>query len=79
MDRIDPRALKTPAYPGEGAEPRIAILIPCFNEELTIARVVEAFRRGSEVSYDRDPITDVNLLLREPLGTRSGMRKPCAC
>jgi len=27
-----------------GAEPRVAILIPCYNEEVTVARVVEQFR-----------------------------------
>src|SRR3954469_18478351 len=29
-----------------GPEPRLAVLVPCFNEELTVARVVEDFRRN---------------------------------
>ena len=28
------------------AEPRVAVLVPCFNESLTIERVVEGFRRA---------------------------------
>jgi glycosyltransferase involved in cell wall biosynthesis len=29
-----------------GPEPRLAVLVPCFNEELTVARVVEDFRQN---------------------------------
>ena len=47
MDRIYPNAVERygrRGASGQRVKPRIAILIPCFNEELTIGRVVESFR-----------------------------------
>lgn len=35
----------TPSKPREAARPRVAILIPCHNEEMTIGEVVRAFRK----------------------------------
>jgi glycosyltransferase involved in cell wall biosynthesis len=39
------REIATEPEPFAIAEPRIAVLIPCYNEELTVAGVVENFRR----------------------------------
>src|SRR5262245_36003942 len=47
MDRIYPNAVERDSRhgaSGQRVKPRVAILIPCFNEELTIGRVVETFR-----------------------------------
>src|SRR4051812_22155240 len=39
-------AMPTPDEPGERrAQPRVAVVIPCFNEEITIMEVVQQFRR----------------------------------
>ena len=39
-----PSVVERLAVVAEGARPRIAILVPCYNEELTIADVVRQFR-----------------------------------
>jgi cellulose synthase/poly-beta-1,6-N-acetylglucosamine synthase-like glycosyltransferase len=40
------RTMRSPQRRAIAAAPRIAVLVPCYNEELTIAKVVSDFRRA---------------------------------
>lgn len=55
-------------------EEKIAILVPCFNEELTVARVVEGFRAalpGAAVHVFDNASTDRTARLRRKPGPKS--------
>jgi glycosyltransferase involved in cell wall biosynthesis len=57
--------------PGKGAEPKLAVLVPCFNEGCTIAGVVRAFRAAlpdaTVYVYDNNS-TDDTLALAQQAG-----------